>query len=188
VQSVDRTYQNASSVKTDGIDLLASYTLPTRVGEFGAQLSWAYLNRYDLVPIERPFATEPQREVDAVGRRNHDNFARSLPEHKGNLVLSWLSPEARHYTALTLRYVDEVEFDDPAAVAVGMGVIDDHLTLDLLYQYDFSLTGTESLTLALGVVNLTDEDPPEAFLFNGYDSTLHDPRGRLVYGKITLSL
>lgn len=188
VQSVDRTYQNASSVKTDGIDLLANYVLPTRLGEFGAQLNWAYLNRYDLVPIERPFATEPQGTVDAVGRRNHDNFARSLPEHKGNLVLSWLSPGASHYGALTLRYVDEVEFDDPAAVAAGMGVIDDHLTLDLLYQYDFSLTGSQSMTFALGVVNLTNEDPPEAFLFNGYDSTLHDPRGRMVYGKISYSL
>lgn len=187
VQSVDRTFQNASSVETDGVDLAVSYELPTDVGLFGAQLNWAYLNSYDLQPIDRPFAVEPVQEIDAVGRRNHDNFARSLPEHKGNLTLSWRSPGAAHFGALTVRYVDEVVHDDPAAIAVGMGKIDDHLTLDLMYQYDFTLTGSDEVTLTLGAVNITDEDPPEAFLFNGYDSTLHDPRGRMLYGRLRYS-
>jgi hypothetical protein len=184
VQSVDRTYQNASSVETDGFDLAVTYLLPTDIGEFGAQFNWAYMLNYDLEPIISPYSTTVTGKIDAVGRRNHDNFARSLPENKANLVLSWLSSGSQHYAAITTRYTDEVEHDDPAAIAAGMGMIDDHLTVDLLYQFEFSPRAEDSVTLSLGVVNVADEDPPEAFLFNGYDSTLHDPRGRLVYGKV----
>ena len=51
-------------------------------------------------------------------------------------------------------------------------------------------TGFEGLTLAVGVDNAFDEEPPFAIgdgdtdLY-GYVAGLHDPRGQFFYGKLT---
>jgi outer membrane receptor protein involved in Fe transport len=51
-------------------------------------------------------------------------------------------------------------------------------------------TGFEGLTIALGIDNAFDEFPPFAIgdadtdLY-GYVSSVHDPRGRYIYGKLT---
>jgi hypothetical protein len=37
--------------------------------------------------------------------------------------------------------------------------------------------------LTFGAVNLTDEDPPRVRTSGGYDSKVHDPRGRMLYAK-----
>ncbi len=34
-----------------------------------------------------------------------------------------------------------------------------------------------------GAINLLDEDPPRVRTSGGYDSKVHDPRGRMVYAK-----
>ena len=39
-----------------------------------------------------------------------------------------------------------------------------------------------------GAVNLFDEDPPTASGFNGFESTIHDPRGRLWYFRLRYTL
>ena len=37
--------------------------------------------------------------------------------------------------------------------------------------------------LTFGAINLTDEDPPRVRTSGGYDSKVHDPRGRMLYVK-----
>jgi hypothetical protein len=39
----------------------------------------------------------------------------------------------------------------------------------------------ELIQLYAGARNLTHEDPPQVFTNAGYDSKVHDPRGRLFY-------
>ena len=64
--------------------------------------------------------------------------------------------------------------------------VDSFVTLNLQARY----TGFEGLTIAVGLDNALDEDPPFAIgdgdtdLY-GYVSGVHDPRGRFMYGKVT---
>jgi outer membrane receptor protein involved in Fe transport len=62
--------------------------------------------------------------------------------------------------------------------------VDAWITFDLTYQYTLlDVVGKETL-LSLGVLNLTDEDPPRV-QGTSYDLFTHDPRGRLLYAKLT---
>ena len=54
-------------------------------------------------------------------------------------------------------------------------------TLDA--QYTLTLAAQRAPKLTFGVINATDEDPPTVHTSGGYDSKVHDPRGRMVYAK-----
>jgi outer membrane receptor protein involved in Fe transport len=64
--------------------------------------------------------------------------------------------------------------------------VDAFVTLNLQARY----TGFDGLTIAVGLDNALDEEPPFAIgdgdtdLY-GYVSGVHDPRGRLMYGRLT---
>jgi outer membrane receptor protein involved in Fe transport len=58
-------------------------------------------------------------------------------------------------------------------------------TTDLQYSFrSKQLIGT-STTFTVGAINLLDADPPFVYTNLGYDGTQHDPRGRMLYGRIT---
>ena len=59
--------------------------------------------------------------------------------------------------------------------------IESQTTVDVLYTRAIG----HDLDLALGVVNLTDEDPPLAQFALGYDPVVADPRGRVVSVGLT---
>ena len=43
-----------------------------------------------------------------------------------------------------------------------------------------------SVMISVGATNLFDEDPPFVATNGGFDSKVHDPRGRLIYVRGTL--
>jgi outer membrane receptor protein involved in Fe transport len=64
------------------------------------------------------------------------------------------------------------------------------MTIDLQYSYHFDSFGPadDGITLAVGGINVTDEDPPYVSTNGGYDSKVHDPRGALYYVKLNIPL
>jgi len=44
----------------------------------------------------------------------------------------------------------------------------------------------DATAINVGVINAFDEDPPQVFTNGGFDSKVHDPRGRLLYAGIDL--
>ena len=74
-----------------------------------------------------------------------------------------------------------LDFDSNKSRTVGS-----FTTLNLQGRY----TGFEGLTIAVGIDNALDEEPPFAIgdgdtdLY-GYVSGMHDPRGQFIYGKLT---
>ncbi|HEX5057176.1 MAG TPA: hypothetical protein VFX02_11855, partial [Gammaproteobacteria bacterium] len=68
--------------------------------------------------------------------------------------------------------------------------IDSTTTFDLQYSYRFESfeQAGEGLTLTLGGINVTDEDPPHVSTNGGYNSKVHDPRGALFYLKLNVPL
>lgn len=163
---VQTEFINASSAETDGVDLSGQYSLDTGAGLFRFGTHWTWVNKYELRE------SSGGDTVDAVGSRNKLNFARSMPEWKGNLSLDWAL--GSHSATAYVRYSDSYEDDN------SLLTIDSHTTLDLRYAYAFGLGDSEA-TVAIGAINVTDEEPPAVLDLLGYDTKVHDPRGRMYY-------
>jgi outer membrane receptor protein involved in Fe transport len=172
---VDSFYDNASALETDGIDLSVSRELALRGGgELRTGFDATFVASYDL--------DDPQAgTIDGAGRRNFANFGTSTPERRANAFVTWSSE--RHGVSAFLRYIDSYVDDE---VELGQGSaffrpIDSQVTLDA--QYTLTLRAARAPRLTFGGINLTDEDPPRVRTSGGYDSKVHDPRGRMLYAK-----
>ena len=109
----------------------------------------------------------PKRDV--AGSRNFRTFARSLPKWRTTLGATWSKGAlgAAAYVRTISGY-----FDDQNGVS-----IDNQITVDGQLRYT---TGEGGSTFTLGVTNLFNQDPPAVFTNVGFDSKVHDPRGRIV--------
>lgn len=189
VLAINTAFVNASQVETDGVDFEARYTIDTGVGIFQPFIEGTFILSYDL--------EDPQAgNVDGAGRRNFTNFGTSTPELRFNAGLGWLR---NAWSAnFFVRFIDSYEDDQNCADGtpstggacpggVGFFEVDDHITLDLQASLDFGmLLGVDRApTLTVGGINITGEEPPQVFTNGGFDSKVHDPRGRLLYARLT---
>lgn len=168
ISQINSDFVNAPSLETDGLDLRAAW----RIGD----------NLSLSADVSRVFSYDIQVDrgatIDALGSRNANNFARPVPELRGNVSLDWQLD--RHRATLFARHIDSYTDD-----ATGNS-IDAFTTLDARYSY---LMGSEQKTeLTIGAINLTDEEPPKVTTFIGFDVQTHDPRGRLIYLKLSHEL
>lgn len=176
---VNNTYVNASSLTTSGIDFVTSYKIETdNLGSFTPNITGTYITAYDL--------DDPQAgKVDGAGRRNFSNIGVSTPEIRANFSLGW---QMEAYSAnLFARYVSS--YDDDQNCTDGTCLeIDSHVTYDAQFNVNLSAlfdTKTEYV-LTVGGVNITNEDPPQVFTNAGFDSKVHDPRGRQIYARLAV--
>ncbi|WP_340679426.1 TonB-dependent receptor [Paraglaciecola sp.] len=184
---VNNTYVNASSLETSGLDFVTSYKIRTDMGDFTPSLNATYITKYDLV--------DPQAgKVEGAGRRNFTNIGVSSPELRANLGLNWQN--GSHSANLFVRYISSYDDDQNcsdgtlsvAGCSDGFKEIDSHVTFDAQYNVnlgDFMETDT-SYVLTFGGINLTDENPPQVFTNSGFDSKVHDPRGRQLYARLAV--
>lgn len=165
-------FVNASSVKTDGIDISASYTAETGMGVFRPSVEASYVLNYDIVD---PLAGAS----DGAGSRNFTNFGAPTPEWRINAGLSWAS--GSHSFNAYLRYIDSMENDQVA------GTVDSMTTVDLQYNLSIEgmMNGNNRAALSVGLINAFDKTPPYVPTNGGFESRTHDPRGRLMYVKLT---
>ena len=180
--SIESSYTNGTQLKTSGLDFLGRFDFGTGVGNFGSTLDVSWFLTYEIDRAITPFDTRlnPGETVDLVGVSENVLVARPLPEWK----MSWLFDYAQggHYANLVLNYVDSVI--EPNSTPPNLKV-DSFTTIDASYSYNFDNIG---LGLTVGAVNLLDEDPPTASGFNAFESTIHDPRGRLWYLRLRYTL
>ena len=184
---VNNTYVNASSMKTAGIDFVTSYSIDTEMGSFMPSLNATYITKYDL--------KDPQAgNIDGVGRRNFNNIGVPTPELRMNLGLAWKNDI--HAANLFVRYISSYDDDQNcsdgttniAGCADGFYEVDSHVTVDAQYNIDLgALFDTkQSYVLTLGGLNLFDEEPPQLYTNSGFDSKVHDPRGRQIYARLAV--
>jgi iron complex outermembrane receptor protein len=169
---VDSFYQNASKLKTDGFDLSAAYTFALRAsGTLRVGTEGTYISTYTL--------DDPQAgHVDGAGKRNFANFGTSTPRWRANAFVNWR--HQRNAVNVYVRYIDSYT-NDELLVAGSYPQIGTFTSVDA--QYTLALGRKNSPTLSFGGINLLDEDPPHVATNGGYDSKVHDPRGRLLYVK-----
>ncbi len=175
IVQVNTNFVNASSVVTSGVDFGLSYTLESDLGTFVPFIQGTYVFAYDL--------DDPQAgSVDGVGNRNFTNFGTSVPQTRFNTGFNWILDS--HRLDIFGRYISGYDDDQNAGTE-----IDSHFTVDARYSLNigdyFDALG-EGTALNIGVINAFNEDPPQVFTNGGFDSKVHDPRGRLLYAGIDI--
>lgn len=171
---IDTNYVNAPSVETDGVDVSALYAFSgTGANQWSLSADLTYINQYTIQTI----AGGPKRDV--AGSRNFRTFARSLPKWRTTLGAEWSRNSLG--VAAYVRTISGYQDDQNAAR------INSHVTVDTQLRYVLS-EGRFALEVApvltFGVVNLFDQDPPNVDTNVGFDSKVHDPRGRVVYLRL----
>lgn len=166
-------YFNAETIDASGIDFEATYQWALGGGELELKTNVAHILEYEI-PLNGV-------KTDVAGLFNHNNFARSMPETKGNLSIQWKNDQ--HSVYARLNYVSS--YTNTRVVPASTGLtdnIDSFQTVDFQYRYNLEL-GDGLAEFTLGLINAFDEDPPEVYdaANFSYDPKHHDPRGRLFY-------
>ena len=163
-------FVNAPSVEAQGIDLGFDRD-PIEAGfgaiGFGAQAT--YIDEFTL------FDPVLNTEIDAAGNRNFSNFARSLPNWRANAYADWRQGDWS--ARASVRHVSAYDDDQNAGAE-----IDAWTALDLQAAWQ-----REQLAFTLGALNVTDEEAPFVNTPLGYDTKVHDARGRVLYARISVS-
>ncbi len=176
-------YDNASTLETDGVDLQSSYSwADTGSGSYRVGAELTQVLSYDII--------DPQAgSIDGLGKRNFNNFATSVPELRANLNFQWT--HGKHLVNAFMRYIDSYINDQLGSNGVALNqTISSHNTLDLQYAYQFEPLGNgdQGMTLSVGAINITDEEPPSVRTNGGFDTKVHDPRGAVYYLKLNIPL
>jgi iron complex outermembrane receptor protein len=170
IVQINANYVNASSVETSGFDFKVEYQIDTdNSGTFVPFIEGTNIREYDLVD---PFAGN----VDGAGSRNFSNFGTSTPELRFNTGVAWQN--GAHSANVFVRHIDSYDDDQNPGESV-----DSHTTLDWQYNLNVSeyFNTDKNVAFTVGMINATDEDPPQVFTNGGFDSKVHDPRGQLTY-------
>ncbi|MEO1117890.1 MAG: TonB-dependent receptor [Pseudomonadota bacterium] len=189
VLQINVGFVNASSVETNGFDFAGRYQWDTSAGIIQPFIEGTFVNKYDL---EDPLAGS----IDGAGRRNFSNFGTSTPELRFNAGLGWL--QGAHSANIFARYISDYDDDQNCADGLaatggdcdgargGFKEIDSWLSIDAQYSVDTAILFDREVApvLTFGVINATGEDPPQVFTNGGFDSRVHDPRGRMFYVRL----
>ncbi len=179
----DDILANLGTIKTDGWDFTAAWTLPERDWgrlRFDAKTTW--VTRYELA--NETGELEPRRPGIEVNNS-------AIPEWSGTLVTDWT--RGPWSLAWTVRYIDSLVescggangfpiCDDSDNDVNGLGSTTYH-DLQLSWRNTAWLKGTR---LALGVNNVTGKEPPVCLScsLNGYDASTYDLPGRFIYARL----
>ncbi|MCP2679811.1 TonB-dependent receptor [Maricaulaceae bacterium NA33B04] len=171
---VAANFVNAPSVEAQGLDLsIVRAPVQTGFGAVSGGVDAVYIDAFTL------FDPVLNVEIDAVGNRNFTNFARSLPDVRATAYLDWSAgawsarAQARHIAG----------YDDDEN---GGADIDAWTALDLQAGWSGEQLG-HGVGFTVGALNITDEDAPFVDTPLGYDTKVHDARGRVLYARFTVS-
>lgn len=176
IQQVRVSFVNQNSVVADGVDFSATANQEYDLGRLDLTLRGTYLNKYET--------TVAGRKQDISGKRNFENFARSLPKLRLSAIGSFAA--GPHTFTATVNYISAYEENFTAPGNAFEGYEYDALaTLDL--QYQLSLDAWDA-DIAVGVINATDQYPHSSVIssdLQGFDRFVYDPRGRLGYVRVS---
>lgn len=206
IQRVQVTQRNINgAVHTNGVDFGAIFTITGatfggNVTDFGAfnfgvdgTLTLNYSFPRDLAARRTVPNTSPTRSLDplhcdakecqAVGSRNYQTFAPPLPRWKFNIPIAWTM--SGHQLTVIGHYLSGLEDDNNLAPDGSVGWLPAQMTFDAQYGYTIKDWIGKELTLRAGVYNIFDVLPHQTRDLNGFETMLYDPRGTMVYAKVS---
>ena len=185
IRNVFTSFINTGNVQTDGFDLNLAYALPeTAAGMFTANLRASYVSSFDVTSFD---AAGNSSTFDGAGRRNFNNPFGSVPDLRGNIRIDW--GKGNHGANFAIRHIASYTNDQPTDPADWTSV-DSWTSLDLRYTYMLDDLFDSPASIAVGINNIADEDPPTlGFRVRpGYDAQVHEIRGRMVYAEVRFEL
>ena len=172
---VRANFVNAPSVEAQGVDFAISHD-GMDLGRFGlinAGLDAVYIDEFTL------FDPVLNTTIQAAGNRNFTNFARSLPQWRASARAGWMNgPWSVNAQA---RFISSYDDDEN-----GGAEIDSWTAYDLQAGWSEEVRG-HVLTASLGALNVFDEAAPTVNTPLGYDTKVHDARGRVLYARISVA-
>lgn len=172
---VDNQLQNIGAIEASGFDVMVGYTSPEfSWGQLAATLNATFLDDY----VERTANIDGTEAVtDFSGTHTNETFPRAFPELRTLTTIDWTRD--RWGGSLAFRWTDDM------TLANG-NKLDSVMFTDLRVTYRPAFAD-DALTLALGVNNLLDEDPPVCFPCGviGMSIVSHDLPGRVGYLRAT---
>lgn len=169
IEIIMTSFVNASQLKTSGFDFDAQYLIPLDdMGDLTLGFTGTHISNYDLI--------DPQAGmVSGEGSRNFRNFGTSTPQWRFIGSAHW--DIGQHDIFVYVRYIDSYT-DDQNNLPIKS-----HTTVDFQYNLTIGDKGDEKAwRLQVGVINIFNNYPPTVLTNQGFDTKVHDPRGRMVYG------
>jgi outer membrane receptor protein involved in Fe transport len=197
-------YANASEVVTRGIDVGLSYSLGGRdlglsadIGTLtiGLQGTYVFDFKYRELPASDSvdcdlLPDDPTCEKDAAGKRNVSNFNDVIPHLKFSLPVTYAN--GKHQFSVIARYIggfsDDGQFYDPFDPPPLQ--VPSLTTFDVQYALNLSDFFGTPVIWRIGAQNVFDQDPPRVRQRDagGYEQSVHDGRGRLLYTRLGVDL
>jgi outer membrane receptor protein involved in Fe transport len=127
----------------------------------------------------------PTSLCQGAGLRNFNNFWQvAIPRLKANFPITW--SYMGHSLTFVTHYIDGYKDDVNPEPDGSFDKISPWITFDAQYAYRLKDVIGEELVFRIGVYNMFDADPPKVNgLTTSYDYTVHDPRGRMIYAKLS---
>ncbi|MBL4826931.1 MAG: TonB-dependent receptor [Spongiibacteraceae bacterium] len=191
ISRVTTNWVNGGERNFSGLDFIVNYSTD---GVFGGQLGAGVTATYMLeaeVGEETVEGLVVQQTFDSVGLLNFQTSVYPVPEWKGQMYLEWSQEvfNARLTVNYSEGYHDQRADNNPTSGPFAPRVdivgtptltqgtdIDSQTTADLNLLFNVS----DSATINLAVLNLTDEDPSFARLDYNYDPYSGSPVGRQI--------
>ena len=169
VSIVNVAFINADAIDVSGIDFSARGVFDTQLGLLSPFVEGTLLLAYDV--------TNAGRRIDGLGRLNRTNAG--APNQKFKVNLGAGLERGPFSLNLLMRHIGGYKDDSTVS-------IDAFTTLDANLSFDLGglFRNWPATTLRLGVVNLTDEDPPYVNVAGSYDPRSADPRGRRLFIRL----
>jgi hypothetical protein len=197
VELVTPEFINANNLDVEGLDINTSYSWEASgLGAWRVGLQAAWIHKYNIgIPTAQGVNT-----FEGAGSRNAGNeVGRPLPEWKVNGTLSWNLGD--HSAFLIVKYVDGYRHDTPQSpfnialaerelgIDLNTPTVKSHTTADLQYSYTLPAIALQSAgVVTIGIRNVTNESPSLSNQTHTFESTLHDPLGRIWYLRYWLSI
>ena len=172
---VDNQLQNIGGIEASGLDFAIDYMGPeTGFGTFSARFNATYLNEYLEIT---PNIDDSVTVTDRTGTHTDETFQRAFPEWRWTSNFDWMMNDWG--AGLTFRWIDEMTLD-------GGGTLDSALFTDVQVRWTPEFADN-ALTLAVGVNNILDEEPPVCFPCGviGMSIVAHDLPGRVGYVRLS---
>ena len=171
-------FVNLSVLKTEGVDVNASYRFPSfGWGRLSLSFSGTYLMKWDQTSVGQPTQHLAGQYGGGVAATVIGSGATGgFPRWKHNAALT--ADMGRLQLTLHQLFVGRYADTDPSRDVASYNI----------FGLNAAYTGIRNFTISAGVKNLFDTDPPftrQAQSFQvGYDPALADPTGRFYYASL----
>jgi iron complex outermembrane receptor protein len=174
---------NVGDAKTEGFDLDVTYRDKFSWGNVLVNLQGTYVQTFDVTSpggtVSHNVGTIVDNDCNPVIGADSGGV---VPRWKHVLTGTWA------YGPWSLTAVQNYYRSYQTGCRQGDGE-KNYTGNQALYDLRGAWTGVKGLTLAIGIKNLLDEDPPIFVPVSnqfqaGYDVAMYDPRGRFIYGSL----